>query len=130
KGVRLQLNGFIAIVPFLLLLVAALGLGLGLIISALTAKYRDLVFLVSFGVQLLMYATPVIYPLSFLKGKYKVFILANPITPLIEAFRRAILGVGELTGGYLLYSFAVTLVVLFAGILIFNRVEKSFMDVI
>jgi len=130
KGLTLHFNGYLLLVPFVLFLVASLGLGLGLIISALTTKYRDLTYLVSFGVQLLMYATPVIYPLSFLKGKYKFFILANPITPLVESFRRAILGVGEIGTGYLLYSFAVTMVILFLGVVVFNRVEKSFMDVI
>lgn len=130
KGLTLHLNGYLFLIPFVLFLVASLGLGLGLIISALTTKYRDLTYLVSFGVQLLMYATPVIYPLSFLKGKYKFFILANPITPLVESFRRAVLGVGEIGAGYLLYSFAVTMVILFLGVVVFNRVEKSFMDVI
>ena len=130
KGLTLHFNGYLFLIPFVLLLVASLGLGLGLIISALTTKYRDLVYLVSFGVQLLMYATPVIYPLSFLKGKYKLFILANPITPLIESFRHAVLGVGEVSAGYLLYSLAVTMLILFLGVVVFNRVEKSFMDVI
>lgn len=126
----LQLNALVLLIPFLLFLVASLGLGLGLIVSSLTTKYRDLTFLISFGVQLLMYATPVIYPLSFIKGKYRMFILANPITPIIESFRYAFLGVGEFNAGHLLYSVGFTAFVLFLGVIIFNRVEKSFMDVI
>lgn len=130
KGLVLQLSAYVLVVPFVLLIVASLGLGFGLIISALTAKYRDLVYLVSFGVQLLMYATPVIYPVSFLKGDYKTLIMANPITPLIELFRHAVLGVGEVNPFYLLSSLFFTLVILFTGIIIFNKVEKTFMDVI
>lgn len=123
-------NSYIFIMPFLLILIAFLALGLGIIISSLTTKYRDLVFLVNFGVQLLMYATPVIYPLSFFEGKYKIFILANPITPIVEIFRYSILGVGEFNIWYITYSILFTSVTLLIGVLIFNRVEKSFMDVV
>ena len=123
-------NSYIFLLPFLLLLVAALGLGMGIIISSVTTKYRDLVFLVSFGVQLLMYATPVIYPLSFFSGKYKLFLLANPITPLMEVFRYSVLGVGEFNFWHLIYSFIFTILTLLAGVILFNRVEKSFMDVV
>ncbi|CAN5879432.1 ABC transporter permease [soil metagenome] len=125
-----QLNGYILLLPFLLMLIAGLGLGLGIIISSLTTKYRDLAYLVSFGVQLLMYATPVIYPLSFMSGKYKAFIMANPITPIIEMFRYSVLGVGEFSVGFVAYSVFFTALVLVIGVLIFNKVEKSFMDVV
>ncbi|MEX2566451.1 MAG: ABC transporter permease [Cyclobacteriaceae bacterium] len=128
--VNIQLNVYLVFIPFLLLLVAALGLGFGIIISSLTTKYKDLVHLVSFGTQLLMYATPVIYPLSFFEGKYRIFILANPLTPIIEVFRYSLLGVGEFNIWYLFYSVLFTLLSLFAGVLLFNRVEKSFMDVV
>ncbi|HEV7329756.1 MAG TPA: ABC transporter permease [Flavisolibacter sp.] len=130
SAMPVQMGGYLLILPFVLLLVAFLGLGLGLIVSSLTAKYRDLVHLIGFGVQLLMYATPVIYPLSFVEGKYKLFILANPISPLIEVFRFALLGVGELRPGYLLYSSCVVFFILFTGIVVFNKVEKNFIDTI
>nr|WP_262917654.1 ABC transporter permease [Cognataquiflexum rubidum] len=129
-GVNLHFNSYILIVPVILLIVAALGLGFGIIISSLTTKYRDLTHLVTFGIQLLMYATPVIYPLSFFSGKYKLLILANPLTSLIEIFRYALLGVGEFNIWYLSYSLIFTLLALSVGILLFNRIEKSFIDVI
>ncbi|WP_246343698.1 ABC transporter permease [Adhaeribacter radiodurans] len=128
--VNIKFNPYVLFIPFLLLVIALLGLGLGIIISSVTTKYRDLVFLVTFGIQLLMYATPIIYPLSFLSGKYKAFILANPITPIVEIFRYSLLGVGEVNIWYIAYSITFTLVTLFIGVLIFNKVEKSFMDVI
>lgn len=130
SSLTVQLNAYMLLMPFLLILVALLGLGMGLIVSSLTAKYRDLVHLIAFGVQLLMYATPVIYPLSFVEGKYKLFILANPITPLIEVFRFALLGVGEFRVGYLIYSICVVLIILFLGAITFNKVEKNFIDTI
>ena len=109
---------------------AGLGLGFGMIISSLTTKYRDLQFLVTFGVQLLMYATPVVYPLSFLPEKYKWIILANPMTSIIEAFKYAYLGGGSLNFNHLLYSGVVTTVVLVFGFMIFHKVEKNFMDTV
>jgi lipopolysaccharide transport system permease protein len=128
--INIRTNGFIIVVPLLLLLIGALGLGWGIIISSLTIKYRDLIYLINFGVQLLMYATPVIYPLSFLSGKYKIFILANPLTPIIEVFRYSLLGVGEFSMGHIIYSVLFTLFSLVAGVLIFNKAEKSFMDLV
>jgi len=112
---------------------AFLGLGLGLIITAMTTKYKDLTFLVTFGVQLLMYGTTVIYPLSEARLKYKdmaYLIELNPMTGIIEAFRYAFLGKGECTLWSLGYSTIVTLVVMFLGILIFNKTEKNFVDTI
>lgn len=126
----IYLNRYLVFLPFLLILIALLSLGLGIIISSLTTKYRDLVFLVNFGVQLLMYATPVIYPLSFFEGKYKVLILANPLTPIIEIFRYSILGVGEINLWHVAYSVLFTTITLLLGVLVFNRVEKSFIDVV
>lgn len=116
--------------PFLIVLMALLGLGLGLIITAMTTKYRDLSFLVTFGVQLLMYATTVIYPLSAAPLGYKKYIELNPMTGIIEAFRFAFLGKGEFTIWSISYSALFTLVVLFLGILIFNKTEKNFVDTI
>jgi lipopolysaccharide transport system permease protein len=116
--------------PFLVLLMALLGLGLGLIITAVTTKYKDLTFLITFGVQLLMYATTVIYPLSAAPAEYKKYIELNPMTGIIEAFRFAFLGKGEFTLWSVGYSVIFTLVVLFLGILIFNKTEKNFVDTI
>jgi lipopolysaccharide transport system permease protein len=109
---------------------AGLGLGFGLILSALTTKYRDLVFLIAFGVQLLMYATPVIYPVSSISSNYQWIISVNPMTWLVEAFRKVYLGAGELHWMGLLYSFGFMTVLLVFGVLIFNRVEKTFMDTV
>jgi len=121
----------ILLFPFLVLLMAFLGLGFGLIITAMTTKYRDLTFLVTFGVQLLMYGTTVIYPLSYADEKgYGWIVSKNPMTGIIEAFRYAFLGKGDLTLGNLGYSTAFTLVILFFGIIIFNKTEKNFVDTI
>ena len=122
-------NG-IFLFPVLVFLMALLGLGLGLIITAITTKYRDLTFLISFGVQLLMYGTTVIYPLSSAPDQYKKYIELNPMTGIIEAFRYAFLGKGEFTVWSLGYSTIFTVVVLFLGILIFNKTEKNFVDTI
>jgi lipopolysaccharide transport system permease protein len=116
--------------PFLVLLMGGLSLGLGMIISALTTKYKDLIFLLTFGIQLLMYATPVIYPLSALPGKYRWLILANPVTPVVETFRYAFLGSGSFSWAYLGYSFGATVVILLLGTVVFNKVEKSFTDTV
>lgn len=123
-------NKYILLLPFLILIMAGLGLGIGIIISSVTTKYRDLRFLISFGVQLLMFATPVIYPLSILSERKKTIILANPLSSVIETFRYAFTGSGEFHWGYLLYSFGFMLIVMLTGILLFNKVEKSFMDTV
>ncbi len=121
---------WIALSPLLILIMAGLGLGFGVIISSLTTKYRDLRFLVQFGVQLLMYATPVIYPVSSIPARFQWIILANPMTPIVEAFRLAFLGVGSAGWGQILYSFVFMVVVVFLGSVIFNRVEHTFMDTV
>ena len=130
KGQAVHPNGYVVLIPFLLLLIALLGLGLGIIVSSLTTKYRDLSLLVGFGVQLAMYATPVIYPLSFLSEKYKIIVALNPLAPPIESFRYALVGSGTFDPAQLVYSVIVTLLVLFIGVILFNRVEKTFMDVV
>jgi lipopolysaccharide transport system permease protein len=131
RGSNIQPNwGWIAFSPILLLIMAGLGLGFGIIISSLTTKYRDLRFLVSFGVQLLMYATPVIYPVSSIPEHFRWIILANPMTPIVETFRYAFLGSGNVSMGNLLYSFGFMLVVVLLGSVIFNRVEQTFMDTV
>jgi lipopolysaccharide transport system permease protein len=116
--------------PVLVIIMMFLGLGLGLMLSALTTKYRDFKFLITFGVQLLMYSTPVIYPLTSIPEKYKFVILANPMTGIIEAFRFMFLGTGELNYWYLGYSAVFALFIFFIGLLIFNRTEKNFMDTV
>jgi lipopolysaccharide transport system permease protein len=131
RGTDIQLNWlWIALSPVLMLMMAGLGLGFGIIISSLTTKYRDLRFLVQFGVQLLMYATPVIYPVSAIPERFQWIILANPMTPIVEAFRYAFLGAGTVNTGLLLYSFGFMLVVVVIGSITFNRVEQTFMDTV
>ena len=130
ENTSFQITNGIFLFPVLVFLMALLGLGLGLIITAITTKYRDLTFLISFGVQLLMYGTTVIYPLSSAPEQYKKYIELNPMTGIIEAFRYAFLGKGEFTAWSLGYSTIFTLAVLFLGILIFNKTEKNFVDTI
>ncbi|MBI5965703.1 MAG: ABC transporter permease [Chloroflexi bacterium] len=131
RGTSIQPNWlWIALSPVLMLMMAGLGLGFGIIISSLTTKYRDLRFLVQFGVQLLMYATPVIYPASSIPQRFQWVIQANPMTPVIEAFRYAFLGAGTVDIDHLLYSFGFMLVVVVIGSIIFNRVEQTFMDTV
>ena len=131
RGTPIQPNwSWIAVVPLLVVIMAGLGFGFGIIVSSLTTKYRDLRFLVSFGVQLLMYATPVIYPASSIPEQFRWAILANPLTPIVEAFRFAFLGEGQANALSLLYSFGFMVVVVTIGGLIFNRVENTFMDTV
>lgn len=119
------------LIPLLVLMMAGLGLGLGIIISSLTTKYRDLSVLITFAVQLLMYATPVAYPLSFLQNKsYTAWIAWNPLTPIVEAFRYALFGTGTVDAGGLLYSGGFIVVVVFFGMILFSKVERSFMDTV
>ncbi|HOK98834.1 MAG TPA: ABC transporter permease [Bacteroidales bacterium] len=123
-------NFNLLLVPYLVALMAILGLGFGIIFTSLTTKYRDLNFLIAFGVQLLMYATPVIYPVSAIPEKYKLYIMANPMTPIIEAFKNAFLGAGHISLWGLVYATLFTLVVFLLGILIFNKTEQNFIDTV
>lgn len=128
-----NINATIFLFPLLIIMLGCLGLGLGLIISSMTTKYRDLRFLISFGVQLWMYATPIIYPLSVMKAsyaKYMWIIVANPLTSILETFKYGFTGVGVFNWLYLIYSFTFTITILLLGIIVFNRVQKNFMDVI
>lgn len=119
------------LIPLLVLMMAGLGLGLGIIISSMTTKYRDLTVLIGFAVQLLMYATPIAYPLSFLKGKsYAAWIAWNPLTPVVEAFRYALFEKGTIDTSGLLYSGGFIVIILFFGLLIFSKVERTFMDTV
>lgn len=124
-------NAVLLLTPLLILIMAGLGLGCGIIISSLTTKYRDLRFLVGFAVQLAMYATPVIYPLSKLQGsRFLWLVLLNPMTPVIETFRYGFLGAGTFRPEYLALSAGLTALVLFIGILLFTHIEKTFMDTV
>jgi lipopolysaccharide transport system permease protein len=129
-GSHIHPNWWILATPLLVLIMAGLGLGLGIIVSALTTKYRDLRFLVQFGVQLLMYATPVVYSSSSIPARFQTLLRANPMTSVIEAFRHAFLGGGSVSLGGLAYSFIFMVVIVFLGVIIFNRVEATFMDTV
>jgi lipopolysaccharide transport system permease protein len=126
--VKPDLYGILIVTPVVLVIMAGIGLGIGMILSALTTKYRDLVFLITFGVQLLMYATPVIYPMSSMTSEYKWIIEANPLSWIVEAFRKVYLGTGLLDWNGILYSFGFMVVILLAGTIIFNKVERTFID--
>lgn len=123
-------NMFIALTPLLVVLMGLLALGMGMIISAMTTKYKDLIFLLTFGIQLLMFATPVIYPIRSIPEEYQWIIASNPMSAIVETFRFAFLGSGTFSWLQLGYSALVTLVILFIGSVVFNRVEKSFTDTV
>ena len=133
KGVNIMPNIYGLLFPLLIIMLAGLGLGFGILISSMTTKYRDLKFLVAFGVQLWMYITPVIYPLSTAQEKYSKFawiVQYNPITPIIETFKFGLIGEGVFTWGGIAYSFAFTVVLLLCGTIVFNKIERNFMDVV
>lgn len=130
RGAQIRPNLWMLAFPLLLLIMAGIGLGLGILISAMTTKYRDLRFLVSFGVSLLMYATPVIYPASAVPQRFQLLIRLNPITPIVETFRYGFLGSGSVNPLELLYSFVFMLVTVALGAVVFNRVEATFMDTV
>jgi lipopolysaccharide transport system permease protein len=123
-------NVYVLLFPVVIILMALIGLGFGLIITAMTTKYRDLVFLVTFGVQLLMYATPVIYPLSAAPEKYRFLISLNPLSGLVETFRYGFLGSGQFYPGAFAYSAISAIVIFLLGLVVFNRVEKNFVDTV
>ncbi len=129
-GANVNPNWWMLLTPVLLLHLALLSLGVGIIISALTTKYRDLAMVVSFGVQLWMYATPVAYDLTLIPERFLGLYMLNPVTPVITMFRYAFLGVGEPHLAAYGISWIVTLAVLLLGVMLFNRVEKTFMDTV
>ena len=130
QGMAAHTNLWVLATPLMLLQLAALSLGLGLIVSALTTRYRDLAVVIGFGVQLLMYASPVIYPMSLLPERYQSLMALNPVAPTLEAFRMAYFGTGMVTPGAVLLSVLTTVATLVLGILLFNRVERTFMDTV
>jgi lipopolysaccharide transport system permease protein len=129
-GTTFHFTVFLLLLPFLIFLMALMGLGFGIVVSSLTTKYRDLAYLVTFGVQLWMYATPIVYPLSSISEKYRFWILLNPLTSVIETFRFVLLGSGTFNTFQLLYSTIFAFVIVIIGILLFNRVEKTFIDTV
>ena len=129
-GGPVSINAAALLFPILVFMLAFHALSWGLIVSSLTSKYRDLRYLVGFGLQLFMYATPIIYPLSAAGDKFRWALELNPLTPIFEAFKFGVLGSGSLSWGGLLYSFVFMLVMLFFSIIIFNRVERNFMDTV
>lgn len=130
RGAPIHPNWAVALLPLLLLMMAGMGLGFGIIVSSMTTKYRDLQVLVGFGVQLWMYATPVIYPLSTMSEKYRWIIVANPMAAIVETFRYGFFGTGTFSWAYLGYSAGFTATLLCVGMAIFNRVERTFMDTV
>lgn len=130
NGAPLHLNVVALLFPVLIVMLAFHALSWGLIFSSLTIKYRDLKFLIQFGIQLFMYATPVIYPLSVAPEKYRSILELNPLTPIFEAFKYGTLGTGSLDWGGLAYSAVFMLVSLFFAVVIFSRVERNFMDTV
>ena len=130
-GTPVEPNWALSLFPLLVIMIAGLALGFGIIISSLTTKYRDLTILFTFIVQLWMYGTPVIYPLSSIpEGKIKLLMQLNPVTPIVETFKYGTLGTGEFSWNMLGYSFCFMLVVLSIGIVLFNKVQRSFMDTV
>lgn len=130
NGVNLNPTINVITFPLIIIHMALLSTGIGMMISALTAKYRDLAFAMGFVIQLWMYLTPVVYPLSEVPEKYRLFILINPMTAVVESFRGAFLGVSSITLNEIIISVIFSIILFFIGIIIFNRVEKTFMDTV
>ena len=130
KGAGVAPNWYAFLFPLLVVMSAGLALGFGIIFSSMTTKYRDLTFLLEFGVQLWMYATPVIYPLSTMSADKQWIFQLNPMTSIIETFKFGSVGNGVFSWGWLAYSFGFMVLLLFVGIIIFNKVEKDFMDTV
>lgn len=130
RGATVQPNAWLAAIPLLVLQMAILGLGMGTLISALTTRYRDLSFVVAFGTQLWMFATPVVYPLSQVPERWHWLLALNPMTSVVEIFRKAVLGSGTVTVSQILTSVTVTACVLLVGLILFTRVERTSVDTV
>jgi len=130
RGADVHLTATLWLMPLLVLIMAAQALGLGIIFSSMTTKYRDLRFLLTFGIQLVIYVTPAIYPLAQAQGRYRLLMLLNPMTSVMEAFRHAFMGVGTFTAGQLAYSAVFAAGVLFVGVVMFSKIERTFMDTV
>ena len=131
KGVQVSPTGYVLLLPVLVAMVSGLSLGFGILFSSMTTKYRDLRLMLTFMVQLWMYATPVIYPMGMIKGDKLRFVMQlNPLTGIFEAFKYGLLGAGEFSWGMLAYSACFTAVLVMVGVVVFNRVQKSFIDTV
>ena len=129
-GYHFNIGPTVLLAPVIILQAGILGLGCGIIIAALTTKYRDLVVLVGFGVQLWMYATPVVYTAGLIPEKYISIYMLNPMSPIMECWRSAVIGTGKFLWGYWGISWIITLIVLFFGVILFSKIEKTFMDTV
>lgn len=130
KGVVISPNIYLLLIPLLVIMLAGLSLGFGIIISSMTTKYRDLTILFTFVVQLWQYATPIIYPLSMIPENYRWLVLLNPVTSIVETFKFATMGVGSFSWTQLGYSFGFMVFILLVGVVVFNKVQRSFMDTV
>lgn len=130
RGFHFNIGLTVLLVPVIILQTGILGLGCGTIVAALTTKYRDLVVLVGFGVQLWMYATPVVYTIGLIPEKYLSLYMINPMSPIMECWRSAVIGSGKFLWGYWGVSWIITLAVLFIGVILYSKIEKTFMDTV
>lgn len=130
NGYSPHLNISVLMIPVLMVQTAVLGLGVGIIVSSLTTKYRDLTILVGFGLNLWMYLTPIVYPISEVGGTLRTLILLNPMSAIVQNYKYALLGVGSFEGSYWLISVVMTIILFIIGVLLFNRVERTFMDTV
>jgi lipopolysaccharide transport system permease protein len=128
KGSSIHINNLLLLLPLLIFQMALLGLGTGILISSLTTKYRDLNFAVSFGIQLWMYATPIVYPVSLIPVKWQWLSFLNPMTMVVETFRYGLLGSGYFNLNNYILSFGISAIIFVLGVVLFSRVEKTFMD--
>lgn len=130
KGSQIHVNWWLLYIPLMILQISMLAMGFGIIISSLTTKYRDLSILVGFGLQLWMYATPIVYPLSSVPEKIKPFIIYNPMTSAVETFKHAFFSSGSVHLTGIIYSWILTIIIMALGIILFNKIEKTFMDTV
>ena len=130
KGADIQPSLWILLVPLMIIHMAALGLGTGILISSMTTKYRDLAYAVGFGIQLWMYATPIVYPMSQVPEKWQWLLALNPMTAIVETFRYAFLGAGTVDMSVMGISVGMTFLILATGMILFGRIEKTFMDTV
>tara|TARA_B100000029_G_C17565148_1_gene954789 strand:- start:359 stop:1210 length:852 start_codon:yes stop_codon:yes gene_type:complete len=130
RGVEINIGFTVMLLPLILFQMAILGLGVGILIASLTTKYKDLTFLMTFGVQLWMFATPVVYPLSIVPENYRIFIILNPMTSIVEIFKKIFLGQSSIELHHVLISIIITLFIFFLGLFNFGKMEKNFMDTI
>ena len=130
SGYSIQPSWHILMFPLLFVLMGILGLAIGMLISTFTTKYRDFQYLITFGIQLLMYATPIVYPSSMVKGIWHDILVLNPMTGIVEGFRYSFLGTGSFEWGMIGYSFVFSILLLAISVVLFNKVEKKFMDTV